>query len=112
MEPKILVLLVLASTLLVAGCAKKGPSGNATGEIAPPAGTFESSDGVSSPEPGKTVQPPATGNASGTAPANATTSGSSGDGDTSGLADLFNITTDKPLADEGLDTGTPSSANK
>ncbi|MEW6036460.1 MAG: hypothetical protein AB1529_07655 [Candidatus Micrarchaeota archaeon] len=110
MEPKILVLLVLASTLLIAGCAKKGPSGNATGEITAPAGTLQPSNGASQPEPNKTVQPPAAGNAGGTAPVNATTS--EPQADTQGLADLFNITTEKPLADEGLETGTPSSANK
>jgi uncharacterized lipoprotein YajG len=94
MNMKIVILLLLVASFALFGCAKKGQTSNVTSNL--------------SAAQGGTALENTTGSA-GTA-----SSGSHGNAGVSGdkngnLSDLFNIDTDKPLGNEGFDTGTPSS---
>jgi len=94
MEMKFVILLLLAASFAFFGCAKKGQTGNATENMSAP-------QNQAAPE-----------NLSGAG--GDVSSGSQGSvgitGDKNGnLSDLFNIDTDRPIGNEGLDTGTPSS---
>ncbi|MFH0884456.1 MAG: hypothetical protein V1861_01990 [Candidatus Micrarchaeota archaeon] len=80
MNLKFVILLLLVVSFALFGCAKKGQTGNVTQNLSAAQG--------------------------GTTPENAT--GASGDKN-GNLSDLFDIDTDKPLGNEGFDTGTPSS---
>ncbi len=96
MNMKFVILLAMALSLALSGCAKKGPAGSDAGNVS--AGT-----GGNAPDNGAGAGAESSGN---------TTSGSQGgageSGDKNGnLSDLFIIDTDKPLGDEGLGTGTP-----
>ncbi|MEW6748966.1 MAG: hypothetical protein AB1295_04635 [Candidatus Micrarchaeota archaeon] len=92
MNLKLMLLVVLAASFLMLGCAgkaKTSDTGQAAGEVNAPAdspGQDEDAAGV-----------------------DAVQDGSSDAVDPSELADLFQIDTDKPLSDEGLDVSTPSS---
>lgn len=95
MNIKIVLLMVLAASILLLGCAGKARQ-DATEqppEISAPADSADEPASQPSGEPEKPAEEPAE-NAS---------------GDEGALADLFRIDTDKPISDEGFDVSTPSS---
>jgi hypothetical protein len=95
MEMKFVILLLLAASFALFGCAKKGQTGNVTGNMpAAPGGETAPANGAGT-----------AGNAS-----SGSQGGSGATGDKNGnLSDLFNIDTGKPIGNEGFGTGTPSS---
>lgn len=93
MDAKFIILLLLAGSFLALGCAKKGAQGNVTGGGAASAGEMSAAAGSNASQ----------------ASGNNTPAGASAGGDKNqDLADLFNISTDKPIGDEGLGAGNPS----
>ncbi len=109
MNMKIALLLILAISLALFGCAKKagtqnvtegagqgGPSMGAAGNASAGAGANASSGAATGSDA----------NVSGSGSAGSANAGTDKNQD---LADLFNISTDEPLGDEGLGTSTPGS---
>lgn len=104
MEIKIALMVLLAASFLMFGCAGKG-SQTAAGqpsEISASDGGEPAVDNASAEE----QQPAAEEQPAGQPPAEQPAETGS---DGSELADLFQIDTDKPISDEGLDVSTPSS---
>jgi len=99
MNIKIVLLVLLATSILMFGCAGKARQ-DATEQppdiSAPADGTVEEPE-----QPAEEPQQPAE------EPSQEPAENASGD--ESALADLFQIDTDKPISDEGFDVSTPSS---
>lgn len=106
MDIKIALLVMLAASFLLFGCAGKArqdsteqpPEISAPADGQPPAEQIEqpSEGGQPAEEPEQSDVPPEE------SAENAST-------DDSALADLFQVDTDKPISDEGFDVSTPSS---
>ena len=120
MDTKILLLFVLAASFLMFGCAgkAKAPAAESPGEMAASDGsTGNTADDSMAEDTGDAMED------TGAVESGAETAephedgtdtmedtGSAADaGSDEALADLFQIDTDKPISDEGLDVSTPSS---
>ena len=101
MDIKIILLLMLATSVLMFGCAGKGKAPAAeTAEITTP---DDQPEGPAEEEPATPAEETEEPEASEPEEPSADAS------DDEALADLFQIDTDKPISDEGLDVDTPSS---
>ena len=105
MDIKIVLLLVLATSILMFGCAGKEKQQEVT---EPPEMSAPADDQQPAEEPAEPADEPAEND---TPPVEEQPPAEPADNasDDSALADLFQIDTDKPISDEGLDVSTPSS---